>query len=77
MPLTGTASTWRDSIISALGISFTGLSAAEETAIKDAWLAICTTHISHLTTNALVLTTGVTGPGTPPLTITAQPGNIT
>jgi hypothetical protein len=79
MPLTGSASTWRDAIISALGISFTGLSIAEETAIKNAWLAICQTHITHITTNALVSTTGTTGTGTPggPLPIVSQPGLIT
>jgi len=77
MPLTGTASTWRDAIISALGISFTGLTPAEETQVKAAWLAICQTHITHITINAITSTTGVTGAGTPPLTIIAQPGVIT
>lgn len=78
MPLTGTASTWRDSLISAMGISFTGMSPTEEALVKDAWLAICQTHITHITNNALitVATTGVTGTGSPggPLPITAQPG---
>lgn len=79
MPLTGTASTWRDSLISAMGISFTGMSPTEEALVKDAWLAICQTHITHITTNALVSTTGVTSTGTPggPLPIVSQPGVIT
>jgi len=79
MPLTGTASTWRDTIISDMGISFTGMSVAEEDLVKNAWLAICQAHITHITTNSLILTTGVTGTGTPggPLSITAQPGVLT
>jgi len=78
MPLIGTASTWRDSLISAMGINFTGMSPAEEAIVKAAWLAICQTHITHLTTNSLILTTGVTATGTPggPLPITAQPGSL-
>jgi len=78
MPLTGTGIIWRDAIISAIGIDFTGMTTAEENLVKDAWLALCNTHISHITGNALVGTTvtGVTGTGTPggPLPIVSQPG---
>jgi len=78
MPLTGTATTWRNALITAIGINFTGMSVDEENLVKNAWLAICQTHINHLTGNTLVSTTvtGVTSTGTPggPLPIVSQPG---
>lgn len=81
MPLTGTGSTWANSIVA--GIDQTGLNASEKSALLAAWTNICNTHISHITSNALitVTTTGVTGTGSPggPLPIVVQPGtgNIT
>jgi len=76
MPLIGTGSTWANTIIS--GIDQTGLNASEKALLLSAWQNICNSHISHITSNALitVATTGVTGSGPPggPLPIVAQPG---
>lgn len=76
MPLTGTASTWADSIIA--GIDQAGMNNSEKDILKAAWQNICQKHIDHITGNASlgVFTTGVTGTGSPggPLPITLQPG---
>ncbi len=78
MPLTNTGLTWRDSLISSLGIGFSGMSTEEENLVKNAWLALCNTHISHITGNSLISTTVTgqtgTGPEGGPLPITSQPG---
>lgn len=77
MPLTGTSEAWATAAMAT--ITQTGLTPGEIASIKAAWKALFGVHISHLTANSLILTTGVTATGTPggPLTITSQPGVLT
>jgi len=76
MPLIGSATTWRDSIIAT--IDTTDLNASELTKLNAFWLSICQVHETHITANSLINTivTGTspsgpvtgTGLGTPPVT---------
>jgi len=75
------AITWASDIKSALDSAglLTGLTSEEKDKIEAGWVAIATGHVTHITTNAITLTTGVTAVGPPggPLPITLQPGIIT
>jgi len=76
--LTGTGQVWADALMSALGVSFAGLTSGEEAMIRAYWKNLCDAHISHITSNSLIntLVTGVTGTGPDggPLPIVSQPG---
>ena len=75
------AAAWKIAIIFSMESSglLTGLSEAEKNSIEAAWNIVCQAHVSHITNNAITLTTGATATGTPggPLGIVAQPGVIT
>ncbi len=66
-------------IVTALASYQTGLSTAEKASQLATWKLVATTIVNHITVNAVVSTTGVTGTGPDggPLPITAQPGTIT
>ncbi len=66
-------------IVTALASYQTGLSTAEKASQLATWKLVATAIVTHITTNGVVSTTGVTGTGPDggPLPITAQPGVIT
>ena len=75
------AAAWKTAIIFSMESagSLAGLTQAEKDSIEDAWDIICQAHVNHITSNAVTLTTGVTGTGSPggPLPIVTQPGVVT
>lgn len=79
MPLTGTGSSWANTIYG--NIDKTGLNDDEKNSLLSAWQNVCNSHITHITSNSLITvsTTGTTGSGSPggPLPIISQPGTGT
>lgn len=75
------STTWATTIRSALQGAgyFDDLTDAEKNVVENGWKILLGAHVTHITGNAVTLTTGVTGTGSPggPLPIVSQPGVIT
>ena len=59
MALTGSGSAWAGAIMA--GIDTTGLSSDEITTIRNAWISVCNSHVSHIVSNSVVVVTSVSG----------------